>query len=78
MIYNDNLGKKCKLIDDNEGLLFKRCVIMVVRYCREILVNKGMDFVFGNGDCILYFLIDIEGKVIEKVYFLCLFDLVKM
>nr|AFN21028.1 DNAPol [Bombyx mori nucleopolyhedrovirus]WRK24001.1 DNA polymerase [Bombyx mori nucleopolyhedrovirus] len=79
MTYNDNPGKKRKSADDNnEGPSPKRRVITVARHCREILVNKGTDFVPGNGDRIPYLLIDIEGKVTEKAYPLRLFDPVKM
>ncbi|ABL76001.1 DNA polymerase [Maruca vitrata nucleopolyhedrovirus] len=79
MTYNDNPGKNRKSSEDNEGPSPpKRRVITVARHCREILVNKGTDFVPGNGDRIPYLLIDIEGKVTEKAYPLRLFDPAKM
>ncbi|AGA16216.1 DNA-pol protein [Thysanoplusia orichalcea nucleopolyhedrovirus] len=79
MTYNDNPGKKRKSNNDDEGPAPpKRRVITVARRCREILINKGTDFVPGNGDRIPYVLIDIEGKMTEKAYPLRLFDPAKM
>ncbi|ANF29723.1 dna-pol [Catopsilia pomona nucleopolyhedrovirus] len=87
MTYNDNVSKKRKIKDgdgneddndDNHPPPAKRRVVTVARHCREILINKGADFVPGNGDRIPYLLIDIEGKVTEKAYPLRLFDPSKM
>ncbi|USC25913.1 dnapol [Palpita vitrealis nucleopolyhedrovirus] len=79
MTYNDNPGKKRKEDIDMCGPSPpKRRVITIARHCREILINKGTDFVPGNGDRIPYILIDIQGKVTEKAYPLRLFDHTQM
>nr|UIX56213.1 DNA polymerase [Hyphantria cunea nucleopolyhedrovirus]UIX56358.1 DNA polymerase [Hyphantria cunea nucleopolyhedrovirus] len=71
MTYNDGAGKAT---DGDESAPKKRRVITVARHCREILVNKGTDFVPGNGDRIPYLLLDIQGSVTQKTYPLRLFD----
>lgn len=70
MTYNDGAGKA----DNDESAPKKRRVVTVARHCREILVNKGTDFVPGNGDRIPYVLLDIQGSVTQKTYPLRLFD----
>ncbi|AKN80986.1 DNA polymerase [Lonomia obliqua multiple nucleopolyhedrovirus] len=80
MTYNDNpSGRKRKIDSSDAGdKVLKKRVITIARHCREILLNKGTDFVPGNGDRIPYLLIDIEGKVTEKAYPLRLFDPINM
>jgi DNA polymerase elongation subunit (family B) len=85
MTYNDNTqskNKKPNNDDDDNGELSpakkRRRVITIARHCREILINRGTDFLPGNGDRIPYLLIDVEGKVTEKAYPLRLFDPAKM
>ncbi|AGR57122.1 DNA polymerase [Choristoneura rosaceana nucleopolyhedrovirus] len=72
MTYNDGAGKATT--DGNESALAKRRVVTIARHCREILVNKGTNFVPGNGDRIPYILLDIQGSVTQKAYPLRLFD----
>ncbi|AAK85622.1 DNAPOL [Epiphyas postvittana nucleopolyhedrovirus] len=71
MTYNDGTGSKANA---DEPATKKRRVITIARHCREILVNKGTDFVPGNGDRIPYVLLDIKGSVTEKSHPLRLFD----
>ncbi|AOT85544.1 DNA-pol [Cyclophragma undans nucleopolyhedrovirus] len=79
MTYNDNPGKKRTSADDASGPSTpKRRIVTIARHCREILVNKGTDFVPGNGDRIPYLLVDVQGKVTEKAFPLRLFDPAKM
>ncbi|AVA31171.1 dna-pol [Oxyplax ochracea nucleopolyhedrovirus] len=76
MTYNENPGKKRKLEnDEQQNSSPKRKVITIAKHCREILINKGTNFVPGNGDRIPYLLIDVPGKkVTEKAYPVRLFD----
>jgi DNA polymerase elongation subunit (family B) len=81
MTYNDNPTKKRKHDDedpDDESQPKRRRVITIAKHCREILVNKGADFIPGNGDRIPYLLIDVEGKITEKAYPLRLFNTANM
>jgi DNA polymerase elongation subunit (family B) len=76
MTYNDNATTNRK---DEEDCVPKRRVITIARHCREILVNKGADFIPGNGDRIPYLLIDVAGsKITDKAYPLRLFDAANM
>ncbi|BBU37568.1 DNA polymerase [Choristoneura diversana nucleopolyhedrovirus] len=70
MTYNDGAGKATA--EGNEST--RRRVVTIARHCREILINKGTDFVPGNGDRIPYVLLDIQGNVTQKAYPLRLFD----
>ncbi|UZE89760.1 DNA polymerase [Parapoynx stagnalis nucleopolyhedrovirus] len=81
MTYNDNPGKKRKHDDEeaeDDSQPKRRRVITIAKHCREILVNKGADFIPGNGDRIPYLLIDVEGKITEKAYPLRLFNIATM
>nr|AFS51966.1 DNA polymerase [Dendrolimus kikuchii nucleopolyhedrovirus] len=80
MTYNDNPGKKraSAAADTSGPSVPKKRIVTIARHCREILVNRGTDFVPGNGDRIPYLLVDVQGKVTEKAYPLRLFDPAKM